>query len=50
LAPAVFRPVFRPLRAAARRPAPAFRFEGVFFWPFDFRVAFLAIPVSLGAA
>src|SRR5437764_6519024 len=52
-APAVLRPVFRlalavlrapaPLRAAARAPAPALRFEGVFFCPFALPAAFLAI-------
>src|SRR5829696_3755681 len=58
-APAVLRPVLRraaavrrapaPLRAAARAPAPPFRLEGVFFWPFAFRAGFLAISDSLSA-
>jgi hypothetical protein len=45
----VFRPalaVFRapaPLRAAARAPAPALRFDGVFFCPFALPARFLAI-------
>jgi hypothetical protein len=53
LAPAVFRPVFRPalevfrapapLRAAARAPAPALRSAGVFLRPFALPAAFLAI-------
>src|SRR5205823_8814324 len=56
-APAVLRPVLRfaldvfrapaPLRAAARDPAPALRFEGVFLCPFALRAGFLAIRTVL---